>query len=155
MNKLLTDNLASAKAVFGDATFPLPIEQRPLWRIGLICLCIHICGDNESRLKLNKMRVLLWMLIRPKRWASYIDTINRADANKLLIASDSSTDKALELGFAKNFFSTDDGRVILGDQGKSMLDIIANNGIFVEETVFLTEIKSKVSDVYIKRILGS
>tara|TARA_R110001599_G_scaffold181261_1_gene374039 strand:+ start:18658 stop:19134 length:477 start_codon:yes stop_codon:yes gene_type:complete len=154
MNKNKDDQLKTATAIFSDSGYPLPIELRPIWRIGLMCVAIHAIGTDGVSLKLNKMRVILWMLIRPQNWGDYYDSLHLYSNSILSMSSDRSTDKAIELAIAKNFLQLDSEALILGEEGYKLLQLAHDLSLFNSEVEFLLSIKNKVTDKYIKRILG-
>jgi len=145
----------TATAVISDAGYPIPIELRPIWRIGLMCIAIQIASSNGESLKLNKVRVFLWMLIRPKNWSSYYDSLHSYDSSVFSISSDKSTDTAIELAIAKGFVKLDSDSLILDSEAYNLLQLIRDLNMFHSEIEFLHSVKSKVTDKYIKRILGN
>lgn len=148
-------NTRKATALISDAGYPLPIELRPIWRIGLICLAIQESSKDGQTLKLNKVRFLLWMLIRPQKWDSYYDCLHGYDDSIISMSSDKSTEKAVELAISKNFVRLDSDSLTLSVEGDNLLQLARDLKMFQRETEFLHTIKNKVTDTYIKRILGN
>jgi len=144
----------TATAIFSDTGYPLPIELRPIWRIGLMCIAINAVGTGGISLKITKMRVLLWMLIRPQNWSDYYDSLHSYSNSVLSMSSDKSTDKAIELAMAKGFLQLDSETLTLGEEGYKLLQLVNDLNLFSSEVEFLLSIKNKVTENYIKRILG-
>jgi hypothetical protein len=147
--------IKSATTVISDAGYPLPIELRPIWRIGLICLSIQLAGAKAGTLKLNKARLFLWMLIRPKNWDSYYCSLHSYDSSTFSMSSDKSTETAIELAIAKGFVKLESDSLVLDSEGLKLLQLTRDLNIFQSEIDFLQSIKSKVTEKYIKRVLGS
>tara|TARA_R110002049_G_scaffold309141_1_gene517570 strand:+ start:13183 stop:13446 length:264 start_codon:yes stop_codon:yes gene_type:complete len=59
------------RAVISDKAYPVPIEMRPLWRICLIVTSIAVVSGDKKYLDSKKVNILVWMLIRKKRWEEY------------------------------------------------------------------------------------
>lgn len=154
MNKNKELQHKTATAIFSDAGYPLPIELRPIWRIGLMCVAINTVGTDGVSLKLTKMRVLLWMLIRPQNWSSYFDSLHSYSNSIVSMSSDKSTDKAVELAMAKGFLQLDSDTLTLGEEGYKLLQLVNDLNLFNSEVEFLLSVKNKVTEKYIKRILG-
>ena len=145
----------TATTLISDAGYPLPIELRPIWRVGLMCIAIQTVGKNSESLKLNKVRVFLWMLIRPKNWDSYYDSLHAYNSSVFSMSSDKSTDTAIELAIAKGFVRLESDSLILDSEGHNLLQLIRDLNMFQSEIEFLNSVKNKVTDKYIKRILGN
>ena len=127
----------NTRVVFSDVGFPVPVEQRPLWRLTIICCCISVLGNPNTGLNLNKVRVACWMLIRKHLWKEYQEFMLFERGNKPRFAIDSATDKAIELGLEKGYFDINNGRLILSEVGISLLIIVEANSLFLEEKEFL------------------
>lgn len=154
MNKNKDFQHKTARAIFSDSGYPLPIELRPIWRIGLMCVAINAIGTDGISLKLTKMRVLLWMLIRPQNWSDYYDSLHSYSNSILSMSSDKSTDKAIELAMAKGFLKLESETLMLGEEGYKLLQLVNDLNLFNSEVDFLLSVKNKVTEKYIKRILG-
>lgn len=146
-------NSQTTQVVFSDLGFPVPVEQRPLWRLSIICCCISTLGKPESGLNLNKVRVACWMLIRKHLWQQYIDYVCYGNGKKPKVAVDRATDRAIELGLEKDFFSLINGRLVISDNGALLMKISEENTLFTEEKDFLIYIKTKLTDKVIKNII--
>lgn len=138
-----------------DLKYPLPIEQRPMWRVSLLCIVIKVAGNKEGKIKLNKVRVFLWMLIRSQKWDEYFDSLSTKNGKALTLSSDKSTDKAIELAIAKNIVDLENDSVRLASQGYTLLALIGELQLLDNEIKFLESIKSKITDNYVRRILGN
>ncbi|MCL1075488.1 hypothetical protein [Shewanella dokdonensis] len=147
------DSKKKAKPVISDAGYPLPIELRPIWRIALMCLAISIVGSDNS-LKLNKVRVFLWMLIRPKKWDGYYESLHAYNSSVFSMSSDKSTDVAIEIAIAKGFVKLESDSLVLDSEGYRLIDLISEIDIFKNEVEFVESIKNKVTDKYIKSLWG-
>ncbi|ELI8020181.1 hypothetical protein ACX1H4_14910 [Yersinia enterocolitica] len=145
---------ANASIIISDKGYPLPIELRPLWRLGIMCLCIRVLGTDIHGLNINKLRVATWMLNRPQLWGEYYKSLYSKNEKIPSISIDSNTDKAIELGIAKEFFIFNNESIKLIEIGKSLLEICDELGTYTRENEFLLSISSKFTNTYIKRVVG-
>lgn len=148
----LLDGEKKTTPTFSDSGYPLPIELRPIWRIGLMCMAINAVGEHS--LKIHKIRVFLWMLIRPHKWGRYYDSLHSYDSNIISMSSDRSTDIAIEIAIAKGFVRLESDSLILDSEGYRLLGLISELDIFKREIEFVRSVKSKVTDKYIRKIWG-
>lgn len=138
-----------------DKGYPLPIELRPLWRLGIMCLCVRQLGSTAHGLNINKLRVATWMLNRPQLWSEYMHSITGDCVKIPAINIDSNTDKAIELGIIKKLFSFSGDNVHLLDAGYDLLSLCDELETFSNEVEFLSSINSKFTSSYVNMIMGA
>lgn len=145
----------NAAVQVSDKGYPLPIELRPLWRLGIMCLCINILGSRSHGLNVNKLRVATWMLNRPQLWPEYLKSLLGGSIKVPVINVDSNTDKAIELGIVKKLFSFSGDNFYLLDAGKELLSLCDELGTFSSEIDFLESISSKFTSSYVDKVIGA
>lgn len=138
-----------------DKGYPLPIELRPLWRLGIMCLCIRVLGSTAHGLNVNKLRVATWMLNRPQLWPEYSKSLFGDKIKLPSINVDSNTDKAIEIGIVKKLFSFSGDNVRLLDAGYDLLSLCDELETFSNENDFLDSISSKFTSSYVNMIMGA
>lgn len=142
------------KPVISDKPYSVPIEMRPLWRISLILVSIATLSGEKRYLSLKKVNMLVWMLIRKKRWNEYEDYLYGKLLDIPLVSVDTATYKAVEFALAKGFICLEDGRLHITDTGLDVYQLLVDNNIMVDEIWFLNNIGKKLSDTKIKEITG-
>jgi hypothetical protein len=147
---------SKVKVVISDNPYPIPIEMRPIWRIALIIVSIHIVSGEKKYLDLKKVNILVWMLIRKNRWEEYQDYLLGLSDKLPLVSIDTATYKAVEFSMAKNLTQLDaeSGRLNLTPEGNTFFSILVANDIMSEEIQFLKHVGKKLSDTKIKDLSG-
>lgn len=64
-------NNKSIKVTINNKPYPVPVEMRPLWRIGLVVLIVKRMNTLKKTIDLKKLNVMLWMLIRSHSWENF------------------------------------------------------------------------------------
>lgn len=152
MNK---EKIKTATTVISDVGYPIPIEMRPIWRTALICIAINIVDTNGTSLKIDKLRIFIWMLARPTKWDNYYYSLHSIEPSFFKISSDKSTDIAIEIAIVKGFVKLESDSLHLEHNGLKLLMLVEEIKLFKDEIDFLQSIKSKVTDKYIKSLIGS
>jgi len=142
------------KAVISDKAYPVPIEMRPLWRICLIVTSIAVVSGDKKYLDSKKVNILVWMLIRKKRWEEYEKYLLGRTNDIPLVSVDTATYKAVEFSIAKGFVLLKDGRVHLTDSGQVLHEILVKNEIMQDEMSFLHQVGKKLTGNKIKGLTG-
>jgi len=142
------------KPVISDKPYSVPIEMRPLWRICLILISIVALSGEKRYLSLKKVNMLVWMLIRKKRWNEYEDYLYGRVLDIPLVSVDTATYKAVEFALAKNFIILKDGRLHVTENGLEVCQLVIDNEIMIEELLFLEKSGKKLSDRKVKEISG-
>jgi len=142
------------KAVISDKAYPVPIEMRPLWRICLIVTSIAVVSGDKKFLDSKKVNILVWMLIRKKRWEEYEKYLLGRTNDIPLVSVDTATYKAVEFSIAKGFVLLKDGRVHLTDSGQDLHEILVKNEIMQDEMSFLHQVGKKLTGNKIKGLTG-
>ena len=148
------ENKTNYKALISDKSYPVPIEMRPLWRICLIIMSIAVVSGEKKYLDSKKVNILVWMLIRKRRWEEYENYLLGRTNDIPLVSVDTATYKAVEFSIAKGFVLLKDGRVHLTDNGQVLQEILVNNEIMQDEMNFLHEVGKKLTDNKIKGLTG-
>ncbi|MEW8152018.1 MAG: hypothetical protein AB2810_17890, partial [Candidatus Thiodiazotropha endolucinida] len=133
----------SYKAVISDKAYPVPIEMRPLWRICLIIISIAVVSGEKKYLDSKKVNILVWMLIRKRRWDEYENYLLGRTNGIPLVSVDTATYKAVEFSIAKGFVLLKDGRVKIKDSGQVLHEILVKNESMQDEMYFLKKKKKK------------
>lgn len=142
------------KPVISDKPYSVPIEMRPLWRICLILVSIASLSGEKHYLSVKKVNMLVWMLIRKKRWQEYESYLFGRSLDLPLVSADAATYKAVEFALAKNFIQLRDGRLHLTDSGLEVYQLVIDNAVMAEEICFLEKAGKKLSDRKVKEISG-
>lgn len=148
------NNERSITPLISDKPYPVPIEMRPLWRIGLIIISIIRVGGDKKYLDTKKLNILVWMLIRKNRWPEYESYLKEQTVDIPLISVDTATYKATELCIAKSLVSLSEGRLHITDTGESVYKIILESAVMQEELEFLDELGKKLTDAKVKGLTG-
>lgn len=143
------------KLVISDKAYPIPIEMRPLWRICLIIISIAVVSGEKKYLDAKKVNILVWMLIRKRRWKEYEDYLLEKTNDIPLISVDTATYKAVEFSIAKEFVFLDKGRLNLTEYGERLYKMLVQNEIMQDETTFLCEFGKKLTDDRVKGLTGN
>lgn len=145
---------ANVKAVISEKPYPVPIEMRPLWRICLIVLAIAIVSKEKRYLDIKKVNILVWMLIRKKRWFEYESFLVGRSKDIPLVSVDTSTYRAVEFAIAKEFVKLDSGRLYLTDGSDELISVLSTNQIMSDEIEFLSINGKKLTDQKVKELTG-
>lgn len=151
---MTSDINEKAKVIFNDGGYPIPIEQRPLWRLGLMCLCIHYLGSNTYGLSLIKLKLATWMLIREQDWSYYHEVLNDLSVKPNFFKDDAYTERTIELGMVKKFFMFEGKNLKLLECGHSLISLSLELDLFQSEIEFLNTIKAKFTDSFVNRVMG-
>jgi hypothetical protein len=142
------------RPVFSNKPFPLPIEMRPLWRISLIVLAVSVVGKEKGYLSFKKVSILVWMLIRHKRWQEYREFLVSRSSDIPFISADKSTYRAIELAAAKDMLRIEGGKLWILKGGLELHALLNENGLMSDEIEFLSSFGGKLTDSKVKRIMG-
>ncbi|WP_342805836.1 hypothetical protein [Alteromonas sp. M12] len=142
------------KPVISNKPYSVPIEMRPLWRICLILISIVSLSGEKRYLSVKKVNMLVWMLIRKKRWREYEDYLHERVLDIPLVSVDTATFKAVEFALAKDFILLKDGRLHVTESGLEVYQLVTDNEIMLEELWFLRKVGKKLSDRKVKEISG-
>lgn len=148
------ENEKKVKAIISDKAYPIPIELRPLWRICLIIVSIAVVSGDKKYLDAKKVNILVWMLIRKKRWNEYVDYLLGRSQNIPLVSVDTATYKAVEFSIAKSFVILKSGRLYLTENGQGLHGLLIDNEIMMEEIDFLQAYGKKLTENKIKGLMG-
>lgn len=140
--------------LISDKPYPVPIEMRPLWRIGLIIISIIRVSGDKKYLDTKKLNILVWMLIRKNRWPEYESYLREQTVDVPLISVDTATYKATELCMAKSLVTLSDGRLHITDTGEIFYNTILKSEVMQEELDFLDELGKKLTDAKVKGLTG-
>lgn len=145
---------SNIRAFISDKAYPVPIEMRPLWRICLIIISIAVISGEKKYLDAKKVNILVWMLIRKRRWDEYENYLLERTYDIPLVSVDTATYKAVEFSIAKGFVILKDGRLHLTENGQKLHELVIENEIMKEEMEFLHEFGKKLTDKKIKGLTG-
>lgn len=145
----------NVKVIISNVGIPVPIENRPLWRLLITCYCIKLLSSDGIGLPIAKIRVASWMVLRPMKWGEYKDFLYGYNNNPPSIMPDRNVDKTIELGVAKGYFSiSGSGRVELLEGSTNLMDMADSIQILLDEKEFLADIKQKLTDKMVKAMIG-
>jgi hypothetical protein len=149
-------NNKKLKLIISNKPFPVIIESRPLWRISLVIIIVYVVsGNKKDYLDLKKVNILVWMLIRKRKWQEYENYLSSTNSDIPFISVDTATYKAVELSIAKGFLKLINGRLYLEQGGDNLYSILSNNNIMNDEISFLKKFGTKLSINKIKGLTGS
>lgn len=150
----MNDMNGSVRIVISDAGYEVPIENRPLWRLLMLCLCIKLLSSDGIGLPTAKIRAGSWMVLRPARWHEYKDFLFGYSDESPKVMPDSNVDRAIQIGIAKGYFSmSNSGRIELMSMGQSLIELAEKADVASAEREFLQDIKSKLTDKVVKFII--
>lgn len=147
-------SLNDLKTFISDKPYPVSIEMRPLWRIGLILISIYVVSGEKKYLDLKKVNILVWMLIRKSRWGEYEDYLCGRSFEIPLVSVDTATYKAIEFSIAKELIHIEDGRLHITKDGEELFSILIENEIMIEEISYLEKVGKKLSSSKVKSLTG-
>ncbi|MCG7870249.1 MAG: hypothetical protein JAY74_28260 [Candidatus Thiodiazotropha taylori] len=146
------NNHSKAKPVVSDKPYAIPIEMRPLWRISLLVASVATLGGEKRYLSVKKANMLVWMLIRQKRWDEYEDYLYGRSNDLPLVSTDTATYKAVEFALAKGLINLDSGRLHVTDSGMELYHLLIENDIMSNEMSFLENVGKKLTDKKVRAI---
>lgn len=147
-------SLAQKKAFISDKPYPIPIEMRPLWRIGLIICAIVVTAKDKRYLDLKKTNILVWMLIRRQCWPEYEAFLSGRERDVPLVSVDTATYKAVEFAIAKGFLRLESGRLHLTDSADEIYSILSEHEIMHDEIAFLIENGRRLTEQKTRELTG-
>lgn len=147
----MNDN-SRTRPVVTNKPYSVPIEMRPLWRISLLIAAIATVGGDKGYLSVKKVNLLVWMLIRRKRWSEYESFLHGRSMNIPLISTDTATYKAIEFALAKSLIRLDSSRLFITEAGLVLYRLLIENDIMRNEILFLGEVGKKLTDKKVKAI---
>lgn len=142
------------RAVISEKPYPVPIEMRPLWRICLIILSIAVVSKDKKYLDIKKVNILVWMLIRKKRWTEYESFLMGRSFDIPLVSVDTATYRAVEFAIAKEFVRLESGRLHLNEGGDELFAVLEANQIMSDEIEFLSLNGRRLTDQKVKELTG-
>jgi len=142
------------RTVISDKPYPIPIEMRPLWRICLIVIAVAVVSGDKKYLDIKKINILVWMLIRKKRWDEYENFLAGRSKDIPLVSVDTATYRAVEFAIAKEFVKLDSGRLHMRDSSEELFSILNKNQIMIDEIEFLSVNGRKLTDQKVKELTG-
>ena len=145
-------NHSTTKPVVSNKAYSIPIEMRPLWRIGLLIASIGTLGGEKRYLSVKKANMLVWMLIRQNRWDQYENYLYGRSMDLPLVSTDTATYKAVELALAKGLINLDSGRLHISDTGMELYHLLVVNDIMSNEMSFLENVGKKLTDKKVRAI---
>lgn len=147
-------NNKSIKISINNKPYPVPVEMRPLWRIGLVVLIVKRMNLLKKSVDLKKLNVTLWMLIRSHDWKIFQIFLNSNSTNPPFITSDQANYIAIELAFNKELIKFDDEKIITTKNGDIFFNSIIENSIFSKELNFINQNATSLTNVKIDQIMG-
>lgn len=144
----------AVKGIINARPYPIPIELRPVWRIALIVLSIHIVSGDKKYIGAKKLNILIWMVIRKSLWHEYERYLIEEKGPIPLVSVDTATYRAVEMSIAKELIKLGDGRVYLTDTGVELSKTLTENHIMGEEAEFLNNVGKKLTEVKVRLLTG-
>lgn len=147
-------NNKSIKISINNKPYPVPVEMRPLWRIGLVVLIVKRMNLLKKSVDLKKLNVTLWMLIRSHDWEIFQIFLNSNSKTPPFITSDQANYIAIELAFNKELIKFNEEKIITTKNGDLFFNFIIENSIFSNELNFINQNSSSFTNVKIDQIMG-
>lgn len=144
----------SLKIKIDNKPYPVPVEMRPLWRIGLVVIIVKTMMIKNKTIDLKKLNVMLWMLIRNQEWEKFKKFLIEKDQPAPFISSDQANYIAIELTFKKNLIRFDQDKIETTYLADNFYNHILQNSLFNAEINFLDDYLSKISFEKIEKMLG-
>lgn len=142
------------KVAINNKPYPVPVEMRPLWRIGLVVLIVKRMNIVNKSLDLKKLNVILWMLIRSHSWENFKIFLKNSDQIPPFITSDQANYIAIELAFNKDLIKFNEDKISTTKNGDIFFEQIIENSIFTSELKFINDNLSYFTNVKIEQIMG-
>lgn len=131
--KNILDSLPEKSFTFNKLPSPIPPDLRPSWKIGIICLILHVLSlGNKASPK--KLLTITYLLSTEER----LKTLKNLEIKDLLehkpaIRFDPSVDRAIDMGLAEQLFTLEPNKnVKLTEKGISFSKAIQKNGLLFE-----------------------
>lgn len=147
-------NNKSIKVTINNKPYPIPVEMRPLWRIGLVVLIVKRMNTLKKTIDLKKLNVMLWMLIRSHNWENFKLFLNNNNQTAPFITSDQANYIAIELAFNKELIKFNEEKIITTKNGDLFFNFIIENSIFSNELNFINQNSLAFTNVKIDQIMG-
>jgi len=147
-------NDKTIKVSINNKPYPVPVEMRPLWRIGLVVLIVKRMNIVKKSLDLKKLNVILWMLIRSHSWENFKIFLKSSDQTPPFVTSDQANYIAIELAFNKDLIKFNEDKVSTTKNGDIFFNNIMENSIFTSELQFINDNSSYFTNVKIEQIMG-
>ena len=132
----------------------LPPELRPLWRVAVLILILHLCCRNK-RSNMHRLYVLNWAVRTPEARADLLDLLaNKLKPNEVIVRFDPSLLRAIDLATGAGLLARVGGdKFELTSQGQRFADSLLEIQAFDIEKDFLKSIKSRVSEARIVQLM--
>lgn len=147
-------NDKTIKVAINNKPYPVPVEMRPLWRIGLFVLIVKRMNIVKKSLDLKKLNIILWMLIRNHSWESFKIFLKSSDQTPPFVTSDQANYIAIELAFNKDLIKFNEDKISTTRNGDIFFKNIMENSIFTSELQFINDNASYFTNVKIEQIMG-
>src|SRR5690606_10527919 len=147
-------NNKTVKVAINNKPYPVPVEMRPLWRIGLVVLIVKRMNIIKKSLDLKKLNVILWMLIRNHSWENFKIFLKNNDQAPPFVTSDQANYIAIELAFNKDLIKFNEDKISTTKNGDIFFKNIVENSIFTSELQFINDNSSYLTNVKIEQIMG-
>lgn len=147
-------NDKSIKVTINNKPYPIPVEMRPLWRIGLVILIVKRMNTLKKTVDLKKLNVMLWMLIRSHNWENFKLFLTNNNQTAPFITSDQANYIAIELAFNKELIKFNEDKIITTKNGDLFFNFIIENSIFSNELNFINQNSLAFTNVKIDQIMG-
>jgi hypothetical protein len=129
-------------------------DLRPSWLISVVVLILKACGWSGKSTR-QKVHSLAWALLTPRTRTQFKAVLDgSAPPDSLTVRFDPSVNRAIDLASGFGLVTPIGGdRLELTADGAALADRIIGGSLFPMEIGFLTEIKRKVSEANVARVL--
>ena len=140
---------------FNDRPAPVPADIRADWRAPLLMLIVNSCRGRKA--SLQQVQAIAEATIFAESREDFLRSFDgEADPAALLIRYDPAVTRAANLAVGLDLLAWQNrSRLGLTAKGQAMLDkILEDDGAFVEEREFLSDLGGSISMSSVNRMLG-
>lgn len=151
MKEMITKTI---KGGFRKKKLPLAVDYRPMYKISLIILILHIVSGG-GRSSLNKLHFFIWAL-KSFRNMQFIKLVLESNDTSTIVSwgVEPALNKALLFASAEGLLRFYGDKYVLTDYGKGFAKLILKNkDVFILEKEFLDFVgKRKVTETFINNL---
>ena len=141
--------------VFRQRPEAIPGDLRPLWRIGLVLLMLHM-ASRGGKSSFGKLHVLNWALRSQEGRKALLDILERRlSPNTVIVRIEPSLNRAVDLAHGEGLVKRNNGGIELTSQGRTEAKkILEQEDIYLQEKDFLAAAGKRMTEKLVKELFG-
>jgi hypothetical protein len=142
--------------VFRERPEAIPGDLRPLWRIGILLLMLHI-ASRGAKSSFGRLHVLNWALRSKEGREALLDILNgRLFPGTVVVRIEPSLNRAVDLANGEGLVRRVHGnRIELTARGQNeAAKIMKHAGIFESERAYLKRVGKRVTEKLVTELFG-